>query len=238
MLGIVIPAYNEFAIDVSVKKIREVFPESKILVVVDGGSIETANKASLAGAEVLYRSLNKGKGYSVREGILELLKDGCDPVMFTDADLACPPEEWTKLIQALKHADVAIASRKINGAKAVYGSPLRKIASDVFASYAKLATGMRFKDFQCGCKAFRRQAAYQLFFKDLISERFCFDIEILLRAYHLLAICEIPVIWTAGKKSSVSLIKDSFQMALDVLKIKHAFAQSRSFAVEVLSCSK
>ena len=231
MLGIVIPAYNEPNIDKSIFEIRKVFPEAYILVSVDGGCFETAKLAQNAGAEVYWEKTNYGKGHAVRKGILKILETSCDIVMFTDADLACPPEEWNKLVKSLKTSDVAIASRKLPGS-VVEQTLSRKIASDAFALYARNITGMRFSDFQCGCKMFWPDIARRLFEEPLLSNRYCFDVEILYRARGL-KISEVPVKWKAGEKSSVKLLKDSIEMALEVIKLAKHYKAERVDLLEL-----
>jgi glycosyltransferase involved in cell wall biosynthesis len=56
---------------------------------------------------------NRGKGYSVRRGMLKATGDW---VLFTDADLSAPVSELNKLMVAARRhrADIAIGSRALD----------------------------------------------------------------------------------------------------------------------------
>lgn len=110
-LSIVIPSYNEeLRLPATLKRIAEYLPtlglRTEVLVVDDGSRDRTAAVAEsfhqkLSGLRVLANETNRGKGYSVRHGMLEACGD---MVLFTDADLSAPIEESDKLIGALKTA--------------------------------------------------------------------------------------------------------------------------------------
>src|SRR5437660_364989 len=75
-------------------------------------------------------------------------------------------------------------------------------------------------DTQCGFKLFTRKTAARVF-SNMHVERWIFDIEMLLIAqYFKIPIAETPVSWHEIDGSKVSLIKDSIQMALDLLTIR------------------
>ena len=116
-----IPAYNEeLRLPATLERLAEYLPtlglRTEVLVVDDGSRDRTAAvaesfTAKLSGLRVLSNGTNRGKGYSVRHGMLEAAGE---MVLFTDADLSAPIEESDKLISALKNGyDVAIGSRGI-----------------------------------------------------------------------------------------------------------------------------
>src|SRR6202789_2706862 len=118
-LSIVIPAYNEsarieHALDRVLSCIAERHWDAEVLVVDDGSKDDTAAivqrwMAQHPRLHLVQNPGNKGKGYSVRNGLLQAAGD---IVMFTDADLSAPMEEAQSLVDALAHAaDVAIGSR-------------------------------------------------------------------------------------------------------------------------------
>ena len=122
--SLVIPAYNETGrigatID-QVARYLETQPfEWEVLVVIDGGDPGAAEEARAAAADranvrVLENNVNRGKGYSVRRGILESTGNR---VAFIDADLSLPIEELPKMMARFDAgADVAIASRTVPNA--------------------------------------------------------------------------------------------------------------------------
>jgi len=76
------------------------------------------------------------------------------------------------------------------------------------------------QDTQCGFKCFRAAVAEDLFHRQTITG-WSFDVELLFiarqRGYRIL---EIPIPWYYNSKSKVSVVKDSFQMGMDIFKIR------------------
>ena len=105
-LSIVIPAYNESArIDDALERVMSCVSEqgwdAEVLVVDDGSKDDTAAivqrwMKTYSRLHLVQNPGNRGKGYSVRNGLLQAAGD---IVMFTDADLSAPMEEaedkWT-----------------------------------------------------------------------------------------------------------------------------------------------
>ena len=115
----IVPAYNESErLEISLPKIldyvRKQQLRSEIIVVNDGSTDDTAEvvrrfMAVNADIRLVENPGNRGKGYSVRHGMLQAQGD---VVLFTDADLSSPIYEAGKLFAAIeKGADVAIGSR-------------------------------------------------------------------------------------------------------------------------------
>lgn len=97
---------------------------------------------------------------------------------------------------------------------------LRRIASKVFASLLRFYTKIDVKDTQCGAKAFPRMYIDKICGQAKLKG-YAFDVEWLLRAKeHDIKVSEIPVTWTNGTNSHVSVFRDSMKMMNDVRKIK------------------
>jgi len=195
----------------------------KILVVDDGSTDRTAAIAEsyrdkFPAFQVLSNGMNRGKGYSVRRGMLEAR--GCT-VLFTDADLSAPIEEADKLFAALETYDAAIGSRALDrGLISVHQSRFREFAGIIFNTIVRLCLRLPFVDTQCGFKAFRREPC-RIIFEQQRVERFGFDPELLyLARRHGLRAVEIPVRWGHSPATKVSMFRDSLQMFLDVLVIR------------------
>src|SRR4051794_27152730 len=119
MYSLVIPAYNESErITASLDKILAYIDQQKweaeVLVVNDGSRDSTSEIIrQYAQRSPIVRLLenpgNRGKGYSVRHGMLQARGD---LLIFSDADLSSPIYEATRLIREIeKGADVAFGSR-------------------------------------------------------------------------------------------------------------------------------
>jgi glycosyltransferase involved in cell wall biosynthesis len=167
---------------------------------------------------VISNGVNRGKGYSVRRGMLEA-RGGI--VLFTDADLSAPIEEADKLFTALETCDVAIGSRALDRRLiSVHQSRFREFAGIIFNTIVRVCLRLPFVDTQCGFKAFRGEPC-RIIFEQQRIERFGFDPELLyLARHHGLRAVEIPVRWGHSPATKVSMFRDSLQMFLDVLIIR------------------
>src|SRR5258708_24921293 len=197
--------------------------ETEILVVDDGSTDRTAAIAEsyrdkFPAFQVLSNGMNRGKGYSVRRGMLEAR--GCT-VLFTDADLSAPIEEADKLFAALETYDAAIGSRALDrGLISVHQSRFREFAGIIFNTIVRLCLRLPFVDTQCGFKAFRREPC-RIIFEQQRVERFGFDPELLyLARRHGLRAVEIPVRWGHSPATKVRMFPDSLQMFLAALVIR------------------
>ncbi|MGH9718645.1 MAG: dolichyl-phosphate beta-glucosyltransferase [Bryobacteraceae bacterium] len=229
-ISIIIPAYNEEArlpqtlarIDSFLRGRRLEFYE--ILVVDDGSRDRTAEVAGAFAAahpevRVLRNPGNRGKGYSVRQGMLEARGQWA---LFTDADLSAPIEELDKLVAAVEanQAQVAIGSREIDRSLiGVHQPAFRENAGRIFNFIMRKSIGLPFRDTQCGFKLFDGRAA-QAIFSRLRLERFGFDVETLFLA-RLLGYkgVEVGVRWNHAEGSKVGLLQgiDGF---LDLWRIR------------------
>ncbi len=227
-LSIVIPAFNEeMRLPVTLAQvsayIRVSKRETEVIVVDDGSSDRTSHVANSFRDEihrlrVVVNDENRGKGYSVRRGMLEAQGR---IVLFTDADLSAPIDEADKLIAALEDHEVAIGSRALDRRLiSVRQSVFRENAGIVFNLIVRAILCLPFVDTQCGFKAFRR-APCQIIFRQQRIERFGFDPELLyLARHHGLRAVEIPVRWAHSPATKVSMLRDSMRMFLDIFLIR------------------
>jgi dolichyl-phosphate beta-glucosyltransferase len=228
-LSIVIPAYNEeLRLPATLERLAEYLPplglQTEVLIVDDGSRDRTAAVAAsfagkITGLRVLSNGTNRGKGYSVRHGMLEATGG---LVLFTDADLSAPIEESDKLISALKNGyDVAIGSRAMNRSLiSTHESVFREFAGIIFNKIVRVVLWLPFVDTQCGFKAFRRERCRIIFELQRI-EGFGFDPELLYLARHYgLRAIEIPVRWGHSPDTKVSMLRDSFKMFIDIFAIR------------------
>jgi len=227
--SIVIPAYNESErIPSSLRLVLECIRNHKwnaeVIVVDDGSRNSTVEVVKAIAAEapelrLVRNPRNRGKGYSVRNGILQSLGE---VVMFTDADLSSPMEEAEGLFAAIADgADIAIRSRWLERKRQTIRQPFyRQFLGPCFNPVTRAITGLPFADTQCGFKAFKRKAA-QAVFQLQIVERWGFDSEVLFvglkRGFR---IDEVPVSWAHHERSRMIYLKDGIRMLQDFIIIR------------------
>jgi len=219
MRSLIIPAYNEEkrigeVLDILTKKLKDY----EIIVVDDGSTDKTKEIALSKGVKVISYKKNRGKGYAVKKGFLNA---NGDLIGFVDADKSISYIYIERVFDALKDADVAIASRRSKDSKITVKQPLiRRLASRLFNLFVvRLVFGLDISDSQCGCKAMKKEAAKYLARKTE-SNGFEFDVEMLwlakLRGYK---IKEVPVVWKHEKNSTFNLSKGP-KMFLSLINIR------------------
>lgn len=228
-ISVIIPAYNESArILPSLRRLdkylRDHFSGLELIVVNDGSSDTTEDVVVRAGKEIPtirysgYKE-NKGKGYAIRQGVA--LSTG-DMILVSDADLSTPIEEVEKLLVPYDNGyHVVIGSRGLEASSIVVRQPWwREFMGRTFNRIVRMLLLKGFKDTQCGFKLFNGSIGRELF-RDSTVDRFAYDVEILYRAVKAgYKIREVPVKWLNSPASTVRPVKDSFQMAKDLLRIR------------------
>jgi dolichyl-phosphate beta-glucosyltransferase len=227
--SIVIPAFNESARILAALRsvmgcIRERSWSAEVIVVNDGSRDATAEMvrafaASAPEVRLIENPGNRGKGYSVRSGLLQAFGE---VVMFTDADMSAPIEEAEGLFAAIAGgADIAIGSRWLEKGRQSHRQPLyRQFFGRCFNAVTRMVMGLPFADTQCGFKAFTRSAAQTVFQLQTI-ERWGFDPEILFialkRGYRVV---EVPVSWAHDERTRISYLKDGIKMLEEIAIIR------------------
>ena len=230
-LSIVIPAFNEahrigLTLDRILAFVDAHHLETEVIVVDDGSTDQTTKIASEKDRKklrILRNDENRGKGYSVRRGVLEAKGTW---ILFTDADLSAPIEELDRLLGAINNgADIAIGSRAVDRSKIlVHQSRFREQGGIAFNWAVQLILGLRLQDTQCGFKLFRREKVVEVFERQTI-QGFGFDPEILFLAKKRgLEIREVPVVWSNDESTKVRFLRDGVGMFLDLLRIRWRWA--------------
>ena len=235
-VSVVIPAFNEGArIETALERVLTCVEErgwdAEVLVVDDGSTDDTAAivqrwMARYPQLQLFENPGNRGKGYSVRNGLLQAAGE---IVMFTDADLSAPIEEAELLFRAIDAgADVAIGSRWLDKQRQTKHQPLyRRFFGRCYNALTRLVMGLPYKDTQCGFKAFRRGAAKCIFPLQTI-ERWGFDPEILFIAQKLgFRVVEVPVTWGHDERSRISYLRDGSQMLKEMVEIRSNSVRGR-----------
>src|SRR5947208_5107259 len=229
-LTIVIPAFNEERrLDSTLNKLDAFLKaedwNAEIIVVDDGSTDGTARLVTREMQQkpylrLLQNHINRGKGFSLRRGVEASLGE---VLLLSDADLSVPIQEVRNLLDAIKEgADVAIGSRGIDlGGDRLAAPWHRRLCSAGFRLFVRSVLGLRFQDTQCGFKAFKRKAARLTFSRQRI-ERWGFDPEVLMLADRFcFVVKEVGVEAIHDDRSRLNVVRDSFQMLCEVLKIRY-----------------
>src|ERR1035441_87207 len=227
--SIVIPAYNESAripatLASVVACVRAQGWSAEVIVVNDGSTDSTAQLVrdfarEAAEVRLIENPGNRGKGYSVRAGILQAQGE---VALFTDADLSAPIEEAERLFDAIRQgADIAIGSRWLESARQTHRQPFfRQVFGRCFNAVTRAVMRLPFADTQCGLKAFTRQAAQTVFQLQTI-ERWGFDPEILLIALKRgFRVVEVPVSWANDERTRMSYLRDGIKVLEEIIIIR------------------
>ncbi len=227
--SVVIPAFNEARrLPGTLRRLDDWFaalPGNYEFIVVDDGSADATGPAARAfrprrgRLRVLRNLRNRGKGASVRRGVAAARGRW---ILFTDADLSTPIEELARLQAALgEGVGIAIGSRAVPGARVVKPQPwYRTCMGKSFNLLVRLVLLPGVHDTQCGFKLFPRAQGRKLF-RRMTIPRFGFDAEILYLARRCgLRITEVPVAWYNSLATTVSPLRDSLVMLLDLFRIR------------------
>jgi glycosyltransferase involved in cell wall biosynthesis len=197
-----------------VRAIRATLPDAAVLVVDDGSTDRTSDRASEAGADVLRRPVNGGKGAALQTGFDEALKRGYEAVLTMDADGQHDPSVGGGLLEALKDADLVIGSRDRDRT----GMPwLRRATNVVTTWFVSRLAGQRVEDSQSGYRAIRAAVLEKVRPR---SQRFDYESEFLIRAaregFRISAV-PIPTLYNAPG-SHIHPLRDTIRFIRLVLR--------------------
>ncbi len=226
-LSIVIPAYNEInAIKSGIEELQAMIAEHKLdaeIVVVDDGSTDgTYEKALETGVRVIRVDQNMGYGHSLKTGIRQT---NSDYVAITDADGTYPADRLPEMLDICRNGDMVVGNR----GEAMRNVPLiRKPAKWVLNKLANILAQRRIPDLNSGLRVFRRVSIEK--FLGLMPNGFSFSTtSTLCMICSDLQVTYVPI--TYGKRIGQSKIRptDFFRFMLLVVRIIVLFHPLRVF---------
>jgi dolichyl-phosphate beta-glucosyltransferase len=209
---VVVPAFNEErGIAATVETLRDWLAERGSgyeLIVVDNASTDAtvARVEPLLDGErvrLLRNERNRGKGHSMRRGMLEArgeLRLHCD------ADCAVCLPSLPRMLELIEEADVVVGSRLARGASLGRRQPLRRrIAGRAFQQLCRLLLREPTTDLFCGFKLWRERAAEDAYSRTRL-EGWTFDAEVLAMARALgYELRETGIVWNDREGSRVQM---------------------------------
>ena len=223
-ISLIMPAYNEGrTIEEAIYRVDNVVREMGLkyeLIIVDDGSndntrMKVNNYARNNGhVKVVGYNNNVGKGFALKTGFSHAIGE---MVVFMDSDADINPKQIAHYVEALKGADVVVASKWHPQSK-VDTPLLRRVLSHGFNVLVKLLVGLRLSDTQTGLKAIRRSVFLGVF-PSLTVKRYAFDVEMLALANLLgLKVVELPI---NIRIRNLLCLQEVWRMFLDLLGITY-----------------
>ncbi len=221
-ISIIVPTLNEAGnIPHLIQRIHDALANSgtcyEVIIIDDhssDGTVASAQKfAAFYPVRVYLKQGLRGKAYSLLEGF-EHAKYDCIGIL--DADLQYPPEALPGMLDKIAHgADVVVANR-VNRDESI----LRTVISTSFAFvFARLLHGLNC-DVQSGMKVFKQSVLKDV---DLDPTPWTFDMEFLIEARqhaHTIETVVIPFAERAEGQSKINVLKASYEIGLNALKLK------------------
>jgi dolichyl-phosphate beta-glucosyltransferase len=222
-ISVVIPAYNEErGIVGTLEQLRawlEADGRSWEIIVVDNASTDSTVELVTpflddARIRLLENEANRGKGYSVKRGMLAA--DG-ELRLHCDADCAPSLESLPRMLELIDEADVVTGSRLAAGARVARQPLSRRIVGRTFVQLCRLVLREPTRDLFCGFKLWRAKAATESYGR-IHLEGWVYDAELFAMARALgFRIRESGIVWIDREGSRLSMRALIFVAVRDLL---------------------
>lgn len=223
---VVIPTYCEReSLDEVVRRILSAQPDIHLLVVDDNspdgtGGIADALAAESGRVHVLHRPAKHGLGAAYRAGFQWALARDYDYVLEFDADGSHQPEELGGFLRQLDDgAGLVIGTRWMPGG-VVRNWPLyRRALSRSGTAFARFMLRSQLRDITSGYRAFRADTLVAADYASLVSQGYCFQIELAWRVEQAgIAIAEQPITFVeradGRSKMSIGIVLEAMVQVL------------------------
>lgn len=222
--SVVLPAKNEeAAISATVGKILLTCPEVEVIVVDDGSTDATAEKARAAGARVVSHPYSKGNGAAIKTGARAAMGE---IIVFMDADGQHDPADIPRLLAKMNEGYDMVVGARGRGSQASAG---RGLANGFYNRLASYMTGHRVEDLTSGFRAVR--AAKFREFLYLLPNGFSYPTTSTMAFFRAgYSVTYLPI--TAAKrigKSHIKLFRDGARFLLIIFKIGTLYSPLKLF---------
>lgn len=218
---VIIPTYDERDnIEPIVRRVHAAAPEAHVLVVDDASPDGTGKIAeALADADdrvhVLHRAGKAGLGAAYIAGFGWGLARNYEVLVEMDADGSHAPEQLPRLLAALDGADLVLGSRWVPGGAVVNWPRSREAISRGGNLYARLALGVGLRDVTGGYRAFRRRVLEEIDYAAVVSQGYCFQVDMAWRAVRAgFRVVEVPITFAdrerGESKMDSSIVREAF----------------------------
>jgi dolichol-phosphate mannosyltransferase len=211
---IVVPTYNERQnIEALISTLLEAGPEIHVLVVDDNSPDGTAGYVEAIASNnprvrLIKRPGKMGLGSAYITGFRDALEHGTEIVIQMDADFSHDPRYIPDFLMAIEQSDLVVGSRYVNGVNVV-NWPIARLLLSYFANvYSRVITGLPVHDATSGFKCFRRKVLESINLDAIISDGYCFQIEMTFRSWRKgFRITEIPIVFVERHSGTSKMSK-------------------------------
>ncbi len=206
---IILPTYNEREnLERLVQKIAALHLQEYELCVVDDASPDGTSEVAHTLSQkypihVCDRPGKLGLGSAYIEGFRYAMSQGARTIITMDCDLSHDPDDLPRLLEAARHADLVIGSRRVKGGSILGWSWVRTLASAGAMMISRTLLGIQTHDVTSGYRCYRRETLERIPLASIQSNGYSFLEEILYLVEHLgLRVVEVPVCYvdrTNGK---------------------------------------
>jgi glycosyltransferase involved in cell wall biosynthesis len=226
-VSVVLPAYNEVdylqqAVEKTIHTLNQFVQSYEVIIAEDGstdGTAERAEQIALQNPKVrhIHREKRLGRGTALNNAFKQ---SKSEVLVYMDLDLATDPKYLKPLVEAItvEGYDFSTGSRMLRESKAERTTS-RSISSKTYNFLVRHMLGSKLRDHQCGFKAFKREPLMQIIDKVEATHWF-WDTETMVRAQRTgYKVKEIAVEWKSGKNTKVNLVKDSWSMFRQIMRL-------------------
>lgn len=211
---IVVPTYNEKPnIERLISMLLEAGPDINVLVVDDNSPDRTAEYVEAIASNnprvrLIKRPGKMGLGTAYITGFKDALEHGAEIVVQMDADFSHDPCHIPDFWEAIEENDLVIGSRYVKGVNVV-NWPMERLLLSYFANlYTRVITGLPIHDATSGFKCFRRKVLESINLAEIISDGYCFQIEMNFRAWRKgFRVAEIPIVFVERHSGTSKMSK-------------------------------
>ena len=213
-LAIVIPTYNEAETIPSLikelfEKIKKLVERLDILIIDDSSPDGTADIVRELGTKyekitVIQRPKKMGLGAAYKEGFRHVLeKLDSELVLQMDADHSHQPSEIPNMLEKIKNFDFLVASRHVEGSDVIGWGIGRKATHSIAGAIARICAKIEIKDSTSGFRMFKKKTLERIDFKNIRSDGFAFQIEVLYQLKQLgMKGLEVPTVFVNRTEGS------------------------------------
>jgi len=219
-IRILVPTFNELHTLPSI--LHRIFQESQdfhVLVIDDNspdgtGRLAEQLKSQYKNLDVLHRKQKNGLGAAYIEGFLNSLED-FDVLVEMDADGSHDPKDLHQILEKINDFDCVLGSRWVPGGKVINWPKSRQLLSQGGNIYARLMLDFKIGDSTGGYRAYRSNALKQIDLKEIDSQGYCFQVDMVRRLLEKkLTITEVPITFTertiGSSKMSKNIVIEAF----------------------------